>query len=260
MIYSAFLFLTFLILAFAFYEWQFHMVFTPTYFREDELCERCSLLSMKTDDGVELEGAIYEPLDVTSTLLFFAGRSHDGVGIINKLAQTYPKTRVITFNYRSYGKSEGKVNEKNIYSDGVKIAQLVEKNYGAFYLLGYSLGSSVAAYVARHHKVKGLFLVGAFESIASLAKSKFSSKGGIPYINISRLLRYKFKTGEHVAAVEIPTYLFVSKHDEVTYIDNARELQTKIKNLTYYLELEDLNHKEVLWDARVTNKINEVMQ
>lgn len=259
MIYIAFLLFIFLILLLAFYQWQFYMVFTPTYKREGKLCQNCSLLSMTTDDGVELEGAIYEPTDAKNTLLFFAGRSHDGVGIINKLAQTYPNARVIIFNYRSYGKSEGKVTEKNIYSDGLKIAELVEKNYGSFYLLGYSLGSSVAAYIASNIEAKSLFLVGAFDSIASLAKSKFVDRGYFPDINLSNIFRYKLRTGEHVQKVESPTFLFVSKDDEVTYIQNARELKEKIKNLTYYVELEDLNHKEILWDVSVINKINEIV-
>lgn len=259
MIYIAFLIFTFLILAFAFYEWQFYMVFTPTYYREGKLCTQCSVLSMTTDDGVELEGAMYEPSNAIHTLLFFAGRSHDGVGIINKLAATYPTTRLIVFNYRSYGKSEGKVNEKNILSDGVKIAELVEKNYGSFYLLGYSLGSSVASYVAKHHNVKALFLIGAFDSIASLAKSKFVDRSFFPYINLSNVFRYKFRTGENMQEVDAPTYLFVSKDDEVTYIQNARELKTKVKNLVFYQELTALTHKEILWDENVTNKINEVM-
>ncbi|MDF1877640.1 alpha/beta fold hydrolase [Sulfurimonas sp. SAG-AH-194-L11] len=259
MIYIAFLIFTFLILAFVFYQWQFHMIFTPTYKREEKLAPHCSLLSMTTDDGVELEGAMCEPSNAKATLLYFSGRSHDGVGIINKLAETYPHTRVIIFNYRSYGKSEGKVSEKNIHSDGLKIAQLVQKNYGPFYMLGYSLGSSVAAYVSMHHEVKALFLIGAFDSIASLAKSKFVDRGKMPFINLSTILRYKFSTGEYMQNVESPTYLFVSKDDEVTYIQNARELKNKIKNLKYYLELEALNHKEILWDERVVNKINETI-
>ncbi len=259
MIYIAFLLFIFFILVLAFYQWQFYMVFTPTYKREGKLGEKCSLLSMTTDDKVTLEGAIYEPLNADETLLFFAGRSHDGVGIINKLADTYPYTRVIIFNYRSYGKSGGHVNEKNIYSDGVKIAQLIEKNYGSFYLLGYSLGSSVAAFVASHHNVKALFLIGAFDSIASLAKSKFVDRGRLPYINLANIFRYKLRTGEHVQSVDSPTYLFVSKHDEVTYIQNARELKGKVKNLTYYEEFENLSHKDILWDKRVTKKINEVI-
>ena len=255
MIYIAFSILTLLILAFAFYEWQFYMVFTPTYFREGELCERCSLLSMQTDDGVELEGIIYEPQNAKSTLLFFAGRSHDVVGIASKLAATYPSSRVVAFNYRSYGKSEGRISEKSILSDALKIAALIEKNYGSFYLLGFSLGASVAAYVAKQHKVQALFLVGAFESIASLAKQRFS----LPDMITSKLLRYKFQTGKYVSRVTASTYLFASKHDEVTYIENARALKERVKNLTYYEELENLSHKEILWDKRVTEKINGVM-
>lgn len=257
MIYIAFLIFTFLVLLLAFYQWQFYMVFSPTYHREGDLCEKCSILTMSADDGITLEGAIYEPTNPSATLLMFVGRSHDAVGIISKLSLTYPNTRVIAFNYRSYGKSEGKVDEKNMYKDGLKIAALVEKNYGEFYLLGYSIGSSIASYVASHHKVKKLFLVGAFNSIASLAKSKFVDRSFFPFINLSNIFRYKFRTGEYVKNIEAPTYFFVSKSDTVTYIENARELKKNIKNLAEYVELDELSHKEILWDPRVTQIINQ---
>lgn len=256
MIYIAFLIFTFLVLLIAFYQWQFHMVFTPTYHREGDLCEKCSILTMSADDEITLEGAIYEPENPTATLLMFVGRSHDTVGIISKLSLTYPNARVLAFNYRSYGKSEGKIDEKNMYADGLKIAMLVEKNYGDFYLLGYSIGSSVASYVASYHKVKKLFLVGAFNSIASLAKSKFVDRSFFPFINLSKVFRYKFRTGEYVKNIEAPTYLFVSRSDSVTYIENARELKGNIKNLAEYVELDELSHKEILWDKIVTQKIN----
>jgi len=256
MIYIAFLIFTFLVLLLAFYQWQFYMIFSPTYHREGNLCEECSILTMRADDGIILEGAEYEPAHPTATLLMFVGRSHDVVGIISKLADTYKNTRIIAFNYRSYGKSEGKVDEKNMYADGLKIAALVEKNYGAFYLLGYSIGSSVASYVASHHKVKKLFLVGAFNSIASLAKSKFVDRSFFPFVDLSKVFRYKFRTGEYVKNIEAPTYLFVSKNDTVTYIENARVLKESIKNLAEYVELDKLSHKEILWDKRVIKIIN----
>jgi len=259
MIYIAFLIFTFLILLLAFYQWQYYMIFSPTYHREGELCSECSLLSMRSDDGVELEGAIYEPANAINTLLIFVGRSHDVVGIINRLGRTYPESRVLAFNYRSYGKSQGKISEQNMFSDGRKIAQLVQKNYGDFYLLGYSIGSSVASYVASKEKVKALFLIGAFDSIASLAKSKFVDRGFVPMIDLSSVFRYKFRTGVYVSRIEAKTYLFVSRDDETTYIDNARALKEKVANLAFYLELEGLSHKEILWDERVTDKINEVI-
>ena len=227
------------------------MYYFATYHRDENISDSCELLSIKTKDKHELEGIIYEPHNPHVTLLFFAGRSHDSVGVINKLSEAYPDVRIIAFNYRSYGKSSGEANEKNILSDGLKIAEVVQKNYGDFYLLGFSLGSSVASYVASKKRVKALFLVGAFDSIPSLARTRFK---------VAKLLRYKFPTAEFVKSVTAPTYLFASKSDETTYIENARNLKKSIKNLAHYEEFDGLTHKELLWCSCVVKKINEAIE
>jgi len=242
MIYIAFTIFTLLILLFVFYQWQYFMIFSPLYYREEVLCQECTLLSMKTDEGIELEGALYEPKEPKSTLLVFVGRSHDAVGLMNRFVKLYPHTRIISFNYRSYGKSQGIASEKNLFADGLKIAKLVKKNYGDFYLLGFSIGSSVAAYVASNVQPKALFLLGAFSSITSLVKIKYK-------LNFSSLLRYRFNTKDFVQNIDAPTYLFVSKVDEIVSIESARELKESVKNLQYYQESDILSHKELLWDS-----------
>ncbi|MEA3331532.1 MAG: alpha/beta hydrolase [Campylobacterota bacterium] len=252
MIYIAFLFFTLLILLFGLYQWQYFMVFSPTYYREGELEDGFEILSITTDDGVELEGVVYEPKNPSATLLFFAGRSHDSVGLIKKLSLSFPHARVITFNYRSYGRSEGVVNEKNIFTDGLKIAELVQKNYGDFYILGFSIGSSVTSFVASKIESKGVFLVGSFDSISSLAKEKHG-------VNLSWLLRYKFDNTKFVDSITAKTYLFVSRDDEITYIENSRKLKNHVKNLAFYEEFDNLTHKELLWNDKVINKINGVI-
>ncbi len=259
MIYIAFLFFTFIILAIVFYQWQYFLIFSPTYYRGEELDDNFKTLSIVTDDGVELEGVIYEHkdlyrkfADIDSTLLLFAGRSHDSVGLIKRFSTMFPHSRIITFNYRSYGRSGGVVSEKNILSDGLKIAQLVQKNYGDFYLLGYSLGSIVSSYIASKEKVKGLFLIGTFDSVKLLAKEKFG-------VCLSWVLRYKFDNTKLVKHIDAETYVFVSKVDETTYIKNARNLKNHIKNLTHYIEFDHLSHKELLWDDDVIDKINRVI-
>ena len=254
MIYIAFLILTFLILIFAFYQWQYFMIFRPTYIKERRLCQNCSMLEVKTDDGIDLEGAIYEPENPKSTLLLFVGRSHDAVALMNRLSQLYPKSRIIAFNYRGYGKSGGEANEKNILQDGLTIARLVQKNYGDFYLLGFSLGSSVAAYIASKHSIKALFLVGAFDSIEKLLRHKY------PKISfIVQFLRYKFNTIFYMEHVEADTYLFVSRDDELIPLQNARNLKKHIKNLAYYKEFNGFSHKELFVNIAVTHKINAAM-
>jgi len=260
MIYAIFITIIILILAFAFYQMQFFMVFKPTFYRGEELDEDFELLSITTDDGVELEGVVYEPRElyrklpsVDKTLLFFGGRSHDTVGLIKRLSTMFPHARIITFNYRSYGKSGGYVTEKNIYEDGLKIAQLVKKNYGDFYLLGFSIGSSVAAFIASKMEVNGVFLVGVFDSIAKLAKEKYGRC-------ISWILRYKFDNTKLVKHIDAKTYVFVSRDDEITYINNSRNLKNYVKNLTLYRELDDLKHKELLWDKKVVEDIDKVLK
>ena len=252
MIYVVFLIFTFAILSFAFYQWQFFMVFSPTYYRSGELGDEFEILSITTEDGVELEGVVYEPQHPRATLLFFAGRSHDGVGLIDRLASFYPDVRIISFNYRSYGRSGGNISEKNLLNDGVHIAKLVQKNYGDFYLLGFSIGSSIVSFVATKVKTKGVFLIGAFDSIISLAKHKYKF---VP----SQFLRYRFETIKYVKDIDAKTYLFVSRDDEITYIDNARKLKNSIKNLEFYKEFDNLSHKELLWHEDIIEKINGVL-
>jgi len=259
LIYVIFLFFTAVILAIGFYQWQYFLIFSPTYYRGEELDDNFELLSITTDDGVELEGIVYEHkdlyrklADIDSTLLIFAGRSHDSVGLIKRFSTMFPHSRIITFNYRSYGKSGGIVNEKNILNDGLKIAKIIQKNYGDFYLLGFSLGSIVSAYIASKQKVSGLFLIGTFDSMKLLAKEKLG-------LCLSWVLRYKFDNIEHVKHIDANTYVFVSKSDEITYINNARNLKNHIKNLTHYIEFDNLSHKELLWDDKVTSEVNRVI-
>jgi pimeloyl-ACP methyl ester carboxylesterase len=252
MIYAVFLLITFAILFFVFYQWQHFAIFSPTYYREEKLDESFELLSIKTDEGIELEGIMYKPKDFRATLLFFGGRSHDTVGLIKKLSQTFPHAAIITFNYRSYGKSGGVVSEKNILNDGLKIAQIVQKNYGDFYVLGFSLGSCVASYVGKKQKVLGVFLVGCFDSFANLAKQKHG-------INPLWLLRYKCDNTKLVEHIDAKTYIFVSKSDEITYVQNARNLKRYVKNLVHYEELDNLSHKELLWSDDVAKVINKVL-
>ncbi|MEA3227568.1 MAG: alpha/beta fold hydrolase, partial [Campylobacterota bacterium] len=250
---------TLTILAIAFYQLQYFIMFSPTYHREEKLDEEFEELVVHTDDGVELEGIVYEPISlyrklysVDSTILFFAGRSHDSVGLIKKLSLSFPHTRIVTFNYRSYGRSEGKITEQNILNDADKIAKLVQKNYGDFYLLGFSLGSSVASHVASKNKVLGLFLIGAFDSVTLLAKEKYG-------VCLSWILRYNFNNIETFKRIDADTCMFVSKDDDITYIKNARNLKKHIKNLSYYIELEDVAHKELLWNNEVVSEINKII-
>lgn len=213
------------------------------------LDERFEYLEIITKDKIALEGIVYEPKQVQGTLLFFGGRSQDSVGVIIKLSQSFPQQRIVTFNYRSYGKSEGKVNESNLYSDAQEIALKVQKYYGDFSVLGFSLGSIVAGYISQTIDIKNLFLVGAFDSLKSLTKVRYGFR--LP------LLRYKFDLIQYVENLSVATFLFIGKEDQVTYVENGRNLKNKIKNLVVYKEIEGVSHQELLFHKDVVFEINQ---
>ncbi|MDY0117463.1 MAG: alpha/beta hydrolase [Sulfurimonadaceae bacterium] len=249
MIYILFFTITLLILLLVLYQLQYFMVFTPLYHRKEILDDSYEYLSITTDDGIELEGIVYNHPEPRTTILFFGGRSHDSVGLIRRLKECYTDARIITFNYRSYGRSKGVVNEKNILADGLKIAQIVHKNYGDFYLLGFSLGSYVSAFIASHMNVLGVFMVGSFDSVSRVIKTRYG-------VNLSWFLRYKLDVTKYISKVDAPTYLFVSKDDETIPLKNGRNLKIFVKNLEFYKEYDGLSHKELLWDKETISQIN----
>ena len=252
MIYIAFLVFTFLVLGIAFYQWQYIVIFSPTYYRNDDLAKNYEILSLITDDGVELEGVISEPSDATQTLLVFNGRAHDSVGLINKLCEAYPTIRIITFNYRSYGRSQGKASEKKLLKDSLKIAEIIQKYYGDFSVLAYSIGTNLASFLASQHKVNTLFLIAPFHSLAFLIKNKIG-------LDLKIILRYKFHTAKYIKSVPTPVYIFASIHDEIVDIKSTRALKPFIKSLVYYKELEGIRHDNLMFDAQIITKINEVL-
>jgi len=253
MMYILFIIVSFAIVSFFLYQWQYFMIFTPVYYRKDGICKCCEYLSTTTDDGVELEGVVYEPEEPKGTLLFFGGRSDDSVALINTLSQNYKSLRVVTFNYRSYGKSGGIANEYNLFHDGLHVAQLVQKHYGSFYVLGFSLGSSVATYVASKKLTQGVFLVGAFDSIGALVLKKYNLK--VP----SFFIRYKFETQKYIQEVNAPVALFASKNDDITYIENTYHLKNYIVNLACFEEFDGLSHQELLCYQPIVEKINRII-
>ncbi|MBA1437370.1 MAG: alpha/beta hydrolase [Epsilonproteobacteria bacterium] len=250
MIYLIFLLITLFVLLFVWYQWQYFAIFTPVYVRDRQVCRECEELTFLMADGIVLEGVVYEPKDATKTLLFFGGRGHDSVALIAKLASLYKDVRIITYNYRSYGKSGGSISEQKLLEDALHVTNIVKKNFGEkLYLLGFSLGSSLAAYSGSQTEVGGVFLIGAFDSIASL----FYTRSGIKVPKF--LVKYRFETIIFVQNITAPLYLFGSKDDIVTPIKNTRNLKQKVKNLQGYEEYDNLSHQELLWDGDVVEKI-----
>lgn len=247
MIYTIYLLITAVLLVFLYFRWQYGMLFHPKLYREDDFDERFRFLSIIAEDGVKLEGCIYEPRRYKRTLLYFGGRGQDSVGLLPKLSRCYPDFRIVTFNYRGYGKSQGVPNEKKILEDALTIYEKVVKNFGPVDIVGYSLGCAVASYVASKEHPKRLFLVAPFASLESLVQDVYGF--------VLPLLRYRFDTCSYLRETKSEVYIFISKDDNLVPYKNSKKLYECIADVGKIVELEGLKHTELLCDKRVIRAI-----
>lgn len=169
---------------------------------------------LDTEDGVRLHGWYIPRHGSKQALLFFHGNagniSHRGasVEIFHRLG-----LNVFIFDYRGYGKSEGKPDEKGLYKDARAAWRYLSKERGfgqeEIILFGRSLGGAVAAKVAAEIQPGGLILESTFSSAKDVANAVF------PILSRLIFLRYDFDTAAHVRRVACPVLVLHSPDDEI---------------------------------------------
>ncbi len=116
---------------------------------------------------------------------------------------------VYLVNYRGYGTSEGAPSEAALLSDALAMYDSLVLTHESIFIIGRSLGSGVASYVASERPVKKLVLVTPFDSIQSMAQKQF------PFYPMSILLKDKFNSVERAGNIYSDTQILVAEDDKV---------------------------------------------
>lgn len=169
---------------------------------------------LSTEDGLHLHGWYIPHQAAKQTLLFFHGNagniSHrgDSVKIFHQLG-----LNVFIFDYRGYGKSEGKADENGLYKDARAAWDYLHKNrehnQKDIILFGRSLGGVVAAELATEVQPGGLILESTFSSARDVANAVF------PVLSRLIFLRYDFNVASHIKQVGSPLLVLHSTDDEI---------------------------------------------
>ncbi len=145
----------------------------------------------------------------------------DSLIIFNKLGLD-----IFIFDYRGYGKSEGKPSEEGTYRD-VEAAwkYLVERERvqpARIILFGRSLGGAVAAPLAVKVKAKALILESTFTSVPDLGAQVY------PLLPVRLLARFKYDTRlclrEIAETRPMPVLIIHSREDEMIPFQHGEKL------------------------------------
>jgi len=143
-------------------------------------------------DGTPLHGW-YAPHDEPRAVILFL---HGNAGNITHRAETlrvlneFVGAAVLIFDYRGYGRSQGKPNEPGILADARAARAWLAQRAGVaekdIVLMGRSLGGAAAVQLAADDGARGLVLESTFTSIPELAAYHY------PWLPVRLLVRTQF--------------------------------------------------------------------
>jgi hypothetical protein len=142
-------------------------------------------------------------------LLYFGGNAEDVAGTVELLAEALPDRSLYLVNYRGYGGSSGRPSETALLADGLVVYDRVQAEHPDVAIMGRSLGSGVAVFVASERPVDRLVLVTAFDGLVNVARAHF---GWLP---IGWLIRDRYDSASRAREVEAPVLIVIAGEDEI---------------------------------------------
>jgi uncharacterized protein len=168
-------------------------------------------------DGEQLNGWVINQENIKA-LIYYGGNAERVEDNIAFFKTVLPDYAVYLIPYRGYGNSTGDPTEVHLYHDALYIFDQLKALHHQISLMGRSLGSGVATYVAANRQVEKLILITPYDSIVNVAKSAYWM------FPVSLLIKDKFQSIKWVKNISAKTYIFVAENDKVIPLARSEQL------------------------------------
>ena len=145
----------------------------------------------------------------SDAIIYFGGNAEDVSGNIPDYMTMFPRHDVYIVNYRGFGGSTGSPTEAALYKDALAVFDEIRSRYTDISVIGRSLGSGVATYLAAERDIDNLILVTPFDSLENIAKR------AMPILPVSLLLKDKFDSIGRVADITAPVLVVIAENDDI---------------------------------------------
>ena len=198
---------------------------------------------LKTDDGVSINMVHCKIENPKGVVLYFHGNAAHlyELGFVAE-ELTSLGYDVLLMDYRSYGKSTGKLNEENLHKDAKMCYDWLLNKYEAnqITIFGRSIGTGVATKLASTVTHQKLVLESPYFSVVDLGQYY------TPYLPYPLLVRYPLKSGEHIQKVKAPVFIIHGKTDKIVPFASGKKLAEATPNLGKFYELEYAGHNDLV--------------
>lgn len=235
-------------------------IFPPSPLKENykfHFAGKFDELLIHTSDGVRLNSILFHA-DSSKGVIFYLHGNTGALDKWGKIASVYTKLHfdIFMFDYRGYGKSEGKIiNEKQLYSD----VQLAYDTVKAYYLekniiiLGYSIGTGPAAMLASTNHPGKLILQAPYYSLSDAVHVL------APEVDTMQM-PFQFNTYKYLPKVACPIVIFHGDADKTFYYGSSQKLMKLTKEGDELITLPGADHSEMEKNKKYLAALKKVLR
>lgn len=189
--------------------------------------------------------ATVRPHDGPKAVIYFGGNAENVGYSLPGLEAAFPAHAIVLMHYRGYGGSSGRPSEAALFADALALYDQVGARHAHIEVVGTSLGSGVAVYLASQRPVARLVLVTPYDSLQEIAASHY------PFFPVRWLLHDKYESWRYAPRVTAPTLLIAAEHDEVIPRASTERLRTRFRSgQAAYEIVAGASHNSVAGSAR----------
>jgi uncharacterized protein len=238
----------YLVVVAALYFLQTSMLFPGAGGGDGPLPDRAEQLEALAANGDRLHG-LYVPAARGTTgagpvILGFGGNAWNAASAASYLHDLFPGADVVVFHFRGYAPSGGRTSAAALLADAPVIHDLVASRFPGrpIVAVGFSVGTGIAAHLARHRDLAGLILVTPFDSLGRLAA------GYYPWLPVRLLIRHRMEPAADLRHSRVPVALIAAERDRLIPPARTAALRPAIGNLVHDRTIVGVGHNDIYQD------------
>lgn len=198
-------------------------------------------------------------------VILFAGNASNSSNIClnfynNSYYDYFDGYNVLIADYPGYGFSSGKPSDTAFFEMALSVYEYVGNldyvDTNNIVIMGYSIGTGVATYLASERNVNGLILLAPYDNALSIYNDYIDIFHGA----LENITRYKFPSDVYAQNVSVSPLIIASKDDEIIDYNFSINLVSKFKQYEDFILYEGISHGSVFEYKAAYDKIYEYLQ
>jgi len=198
----------------------------------------------ESEDGVRLHGWWIPRPEAKTTVLYCHGNSGSlglGFRVLRHIAPL--NANLFVFDYRGYGRREGKPSELGLFKDAraafQHLTDSIDQDPETIVLFGHSLGGAVAIDAALELPAAGLVVQASFTDVRGMARVLF------PRLPMHWLARNQFRSIDKVPQISMPKLFIHGGRDDTIPFEMGRQLFDAAEEEKQFLGIERGGHNNL---------------